>query len=376
MYGMNSAAVGFDGIHKYIRITDIDENARMFRPNPLTSPNGIIDIRYKLSEGDIVFARTGASVGKSYIYNRNDGELYFAGFLIKFSVISGDPYFIFCQTLQESYNKWVQVMSTRSGQPWINAEEYKKLPISTPSIKEQQKISSFLRSIDRRIEKLEQKKQLLEEYKKWVMQKIFSGEIKFKDKDNKAFPKWKRRKLWEVANFLKWKWISKNEISEDWKIPCIRYWELYTCYKESINIVVSKTNLTKADLVLSEANDVIIPSSGETHIDIAKASCVCKSWIALGGDINIIRTEHNGLFLAYYLNNVKRKEIAQLAQGSSVVHLYAKELRQLLLDLPVFDEQLKIAHFLLWIDNEIENIQRIIDGNRQFKKWLLQQMFV
>lgn len=117
MYGMNSAAVGFDGIHKYIRITDIDENARMFRPNPLTSPNGIIDIRYKLSEGDIVFARTGASVGKSYIYNRNDGELYFAGFLIKFSVISGDPYFIFCQTLQESYNKWVQVMSTRSGQP-------------------------------------------------------------------------------------------------------------------------------------------------------------------------------------------------------------------------------------------------------------------
>ena len=101
-YGMNAAAKKFDGIHKYIRITDIDSDSRKFSPNPVTSPEGSIDEKFKLKVNDIVFTRTGASVGKSYLYNVSDGALYYAGFLIKFSITNADSYFVFCHTLRNS----------------------------------------------------------------------------------------------------------------------------------------------------------------------------------------------------------------------------------------------------------------------------------
>ncbi|WP_221412070.1 restriction endonuclease subunit S [Empedobacter brevis] len=152
MYGMNAAATNYDGENQYIRITDIDEQTRLFCPNPLSSPDGELDNKYLLHKGDILFARTGASVGKSYLYNDKDGKIYFAGFLIRLNVRAEDPYFIFSQTLTEKYQRWVLTMSMRSGQPGINAEEYKLLPIVIPSIQEQEKISSFLSLIDSRIQ--------------------------------------------------------------------------------------------------------------------------------------------------------------------------------------------------------------------------------
>ena len=99
---------------------------------------------------------------------------------------------------------------------------------------------------------------------------------------------WERKKLGEIAKFSKGKGIPKIDISPDGETDCIRYGELYTRYNEVIDEVYSKTNVKKKDLVLSDANDVIIPASGETQIDIATASCVLRSGIALGGDLNII----------------------------------------------------------------------------------------
>lgn len=137
---------------------------------------------------------------------------------------------------------------------------------------------------------------------------------------------WERKKLGEVATFSKGKGISKADIIEDGRTECIRYGELYTHYGETIKEIKSKTNIELKDLVLSEANDVIIPASGETQIDIATASCVLKKGIALGGDLNIIKTKNEGVFLSYYLNSRKKYEIANLAQGISVVHLYSSVL--------------------------------------------------
>jgi type I restriction enzyme S subunit len=152
MYGMNAAATVYDGENQYIRITDIDERTRLFTPNPLSSPDGELEDKYLLEKGDILFARTGASVGKSYLYSEKDGKIFFAGFLIRLNVKTENPYFIFSQTLTEKYQKWVLTMSMRSGQPGINAEEYKLLSIVIPSIQEQEKISSFLLLIDERIQ--------------------------------------------------------------------------------------------------------------------------------------------------------------------------------------------------------------------------------
>lgn len=149
---MNTAAITYDGKHKYIRITDIDEETSMFIPNPLCSPNGDFEERYLVKENDILFARTGASVGKSYLYDARDGELYFAGFLIRASIKSEyNGGFIYYQTKSKKYSKWVNLISMRSGQPGINSKEYSSFPIMLTNRSEQNKIANFISLIDNRI---------------------------------------------------------------------------------------------------------------------------------------------------------------------------------------------------------------------------------
>ena len=171
---------------------------------------------------------------------------------------------------------------------------------------------------------------------------------------------WKNTRLGEIANFTKGKGISKSDIDERGNIECIRYGELYTHYGEIINEIKSRTYTNISNLVLSESNDVIIPASGETAIDIATASCVLKSGVALGGDLNIIKTENDGVFLSFYLNSKKKMEIANLAQGISVVHLYSSQLASLSLNLPKIDEQNKISNFLTLLIKRIDTQSKII----------------
>lgn len=151
-YGMNAAAVKYDGKHKYIRITDIDEETSAFIPNPLSSPDGEFEQKYLVKENDILFARTGASVGKSYLYNPNDGELYFAGFLIRARIKPEyNGTFIYYQTKSKKYDRWVKLTSMRSGQPGINSQEYSGYPIAITGKVEQDKIAGFFQMLDNRI---------------------------------------------------------------------------------------------------------------------------------------------------------------------------------------------------------------------------------
>lgn len=150
-YGLNAAAKNYDGVNKYIRITDIDDETHKFKFDELTSPN--IDLKeaknYRLNKGDILFARTGASVGKTYIYCENDGLVYYAGFLIRAKINSNyDSNFIFQNTLTSNYKKYIQVTSQRSGQPGVNAQEYGEYPIMTPTLLEQKKIGDSLKHLD------------------------------------------------------------------------------------------------------------------------------------------------------------------------------------------------------------------------------------
>lgn len=187
--------------------------------------------------------------------------------------------------------------------------------------------------------------------------------------------KWEKKKLGEVAKFSKGKGVSKSDISESGEIECIRYGQLYTHYNEVIYKVISRTNVEIKNLVLSEANDVIIPASGETQIDIATASCVINSGIALGGDLNIIKTNNNGVFLSYYLNNRKKIDIANLAQGVSVVHLYSSQLAILNLNLPILQEQTKIASFLTAVDEKLTQLKNKKSLLEQYKKGVMQKIF-
>ena len=151
-YGLNAPAKAYDGVNKYIRITDIDENTSVYKSDAPVSPDGLLSDEYLVNENDILFARTGASTGKTYLYNQNDGRLFYAGFLIKANVNNNcDPYFIFSQTKTQSYRRWVEIMSTRSGQPGINSQEYASYPLYVPSKEEQEKIALLLRGLDKRI---------------------------------------------------------------------------------------------------------------------------------------------------------------------------------------------------------------------------------
>lgn len=186
---------------------------------------------------------------------------------------------------------------------------------------------------------------------------------------------WKQNLLGEIALFSKGKGISKSEIDKDGEIECIRYGELYTEYSETILEVKSRTNVSRDELVFSEANDVIIPASGETQIDIATASCILRDGIALGSDLNIIKSKTNGVFLSYYLNNGKKKDIAQLAQGISVVHLYASQLKELKLILPKPEEQNKIASFIAKVDNQVQLLEKEKTLLEKYKKGISQKIF-
>ncbi len=186
---------------------------------------------------------------------------------------------------------------------------------------------------------------------------------------------WEKLILGKIAEFSKGKGISKSDIDENGTLECIRYGELYTTYKETISDIKSKTNLDPDKLILSKYNDIIIPASGETQIDIATAACVLKDNVALSGDLNIIRTEKNGVFISYYLNEKKKKDIASLAQGNSVVHLYAKQLKTLSLNLPTLPEQEKIANFLTAVDAKISNLSEEKSLLEQYKKGAMQKIF-
>jgi len=186
---------------------------------------------------------------------------------------------------------------------------------------------------------------------------------------------WEEKRLGDIAAFSKGKGISKSDIDNDGQLECVRYGELYTTYNELIKDVHSKTNIAKEDVKLSQIGDVIIPASGETAIDIATASCVLKDGVAIGGDLNIIRSDIDGVFNAYYLNNKNKYSVARLSQGSSVIHLYAKHLETLKLNLPIKPEQQKIAAFLTAVDNKIEQLSKKQELLGEYKKGLMQQIF-
>ena len=198
--------------------------------------------------------------------------------------------------------------------------------------------------------------------------------LRFKDEQGSDYPDWEGKLLGEISRFSKGKGISKTDVKENGTVKCIRYGELYTRYDETISNVISSTNVPVSELVLSHKNDVIIPASGETALDIASAACITVEGVALGGDINIIRCQQNGIFLAYYLIS-KKKDIARLAQGISIVHLYSAQLASLNLRIPSKQEQQKIATFLSSVDTKIEQLGKKKALLEQYKKGMMQKLF-
>ena len=196
---------------------------------------------------------------------------------------------------------------------------------------------------------------------------------------NLIFPdflgEWKEKRLSEIADLFKGNGISKEQLTDTGE-PCILYGELYTKYKsEVISDIFSKTDIDTRKLVKSKANDVIIPCSGETAVDIATARCVPYDNILLGGDLNIIRLyDCDGSFMSYQLNGKRKYDLAKVAQGVSVVHLYGDHLKGVKTYNPCLEEQKKIAKLLSLLDERIATQNKIIDKLQSLIKGIAQKI--
>ena len=374
-YGMNVASTSFDGKNKYIRITDIDDVSHKFLKNNIVSPSGSLEDKYLVKNDDILFARTGASTGKTYLYNSNDGILYFAGFLIRINVLkSYNSYFIFQNTLTKKYTDWVKVESIRSGQPGINAEQYKSYSIKCPTLAEQNKIANFLTTVDKKITNLENTITSLENQKKGLLQQIFSQKLRFKDKNGNNYPNWEKKKLGDICTIIGggtpdssndeyWNgninWFTPSEIGKTKFIS------------ESIRKITEK-GLKNSSAKLLPKGTILLSSRatiGEKSILLSSATT------NQGFQSLVINKLAFNEFIFYYLDILKNSMI-KYSSGSTFLEISKTQIKNINIILPCLEEQTKIAYFLSAFDRKLENQKAQLEHWKQIKKGLLQQMFV
>lgn len=373
-YGLNASAKEYDGENGYIRITDIDEQSRTFLRAKITSPSDFDD-DYLLTENDLLFTRTGASTGKTYLYDRKDGKLYFAGFLIKFNINNANSRFVFYHTLQSTYDKWVGVMSMRSGQPGINAEEYSSLPIIVPSIDEQTKIATFLTAVDEKLNLLKEKKALLEAYKKGMMQKLFTQEVRFKDDNGEDFEDWEEKRLKELVKIYDGTHQTPTYVENG--IPFYSV-EHITANQFEKTKFISEDVFNKENLrVKLEKGDILMTRIGSIGVarlidwDV-KASFYVS--LALLKKSNKISNNYLVHFInsAFFQNELWERTI----HVAFPQKINLGEIGDCLVLFPNEKEQTKIADFITAVDKKIEMVNDQIDHTQEYKKGLLQQMFV
>lgn len=247
------------------------------------------------------------------------------------------------------------------------------------SKKEQIDISKALTNLQYLITLHQRKLDAVKKLKKAMLQKMFPGkgqkqpEIRFSGFTDD----WEQRKLGEIADYLKGNGYSKNDLTEI-GTPVILYGRLYTEYQFVINEVDTFAN-PKDNSVYSKGNEVIVPASGETPEDIARASAVEKSGILLAGDLNILRPFNfiNPLFLALIISNGEsQKELAKRAQGKSVVHIHNSDIQKVSTSFPTREEQDQIVAVFRNFDTLITLHQRKLEKLKNLKKSMLEMMFV
>ncbi len=326
-YGLNKSAITNEKYPKYIRITDIDNNGKYLYSNAHVD---CLDNNYFLHYGDIVFARTGATTGKNYLYNPRDGELVFAGFLIKFSAdqskIIPSLLFYYCNT--NNFWKYVNICSQRSGQPGLNIDDIQKFKINiVRNLLEQQKIAEILDCATRQVELQEQLVDKLKVQKKALMQKLLTPQ-----------PDWQEVKLGDICKITTGK-LDANEMVENGKYP------FFTCSKD----------IYKIDKYAYDMEALLMAGNGEIG-DIkyynGKFNAYQRTYILYNFTFNIKYTMQ---YLLLHFN----KAVCKGSQKSSMPYirvdllnnakiLYPQNIDQIAIFLENFDKKIELQQKLLW----------------------------
>ncbi len=226
---------------------------------------------------------------------------------------------------------------------------------------------------------MEKKHTLYQSIKKYFLENLFPHDSKIPHLRLPMFSdKFKRFTLNELFISKKGKGLSKDKIQEDGENKCILYGELYTTYSQIISTIKSRTNIFEG--VLSNKMDILMPcSTTTTGKDLATASVLLKENVLLGGDITILRKKKDILdeiYFAYYLSFCLNKTLTSLAQGSTIIHLYWNHIKNIEVLIPSKEEQIQIAKIIKLLDDKIEQSSLQINNLKDYKKGLLQKMFI
>ncbi len=332
----------------------------------------------KVAECDIVFTKTGSTIGKvGYVKKLNERTTINPQIALITSK-NCNPFFLFC-CFSTLYSKnYVRKISVGGAIPTLSQEELKKMAVLLPCPEEQQKIASFLSAVDEKITLTDRRLELMKQYKKGVMQQIFSQEIRFKDDDGNDYPDWEEKKLGDVITVQRGgsprpisdyittdedglNWIKIGDVSPD--SNAIR------STKEKIRKEgLRKTRqVFKGDLILSNSM-----SYGRPYI-LEIDGCIHDGWLLLRDD----RNSFDKKFLCFVLSSESiLRQYKAKASGGVVDNLNSELVQSVSISIPSLPEQQKIASFLSAVDEKITLIDKQLENLKQYKKSLLQQMFV
>ncbi len=316
-----------------------------------------------INKGDILYALYGATSGEVAISKLN-GAINQAILCIR---TNEDKYFIYQWLNLKKY----KILSTylQGGQGNLSSKIIKDLKLNLPKKQEQKKIASFLTTVDKKIEQLTKKVKFQEQYKKGVMQKIFKQEIRFKNDDGSEFEEWE----WKNGNLI-FKSISNKNHNSDLPILAISQ-EYGAIPRDMIDYKISVTNNSISSYKVVEIGDFIISlRSFQGGIEYSKYKGICSpAYIILKSIIEI----NNIFFKSYfktptYIQQLNSK-IEGIRDGKMISYKYFSEIK---LPLPQKQEQTKIANFLSSLDKKIDSTKEQLAKTKEFKKGLLQRIFV
>lgn len=373
-YGINAPAVPYsDRLPMYIRITDITEDGG-FSPDKLASVNAEYSDAYFLSDGDIVLARTGASVGKSYRYKTTDGPLVFAGFLIR---VKPDgtrllPGYVASYLKTGSYWRWVQLNSMRSGQPGINGNEYAKLPLPLPPLPEQSAIATALSDVDALLSSLDALIAKKRDIRQAVMQQLLTGKTRLPGFEGE----WTVKRLDQLAN-IRSGGTPSTTVSRFWDggIPWCTPTDITRLgggkYLLDTSRQITSEGLSNSSAELIPANSVVMTS----RATIGECAINLKPVTTNQGFKNFVPFEDTDVNFLYYLLQTQKQGFMQLCAGSTFLEIGKTQLAAYKVHLPSTKaEQTAIAQVLSDMDVELAALEARRDKTRLLKQGMMQEL--
>ena len=388
----NADDYDIDGNIKTIRGTDISLDGEIkYSQVPIAKLDFDFIKNHILKDGDLVMITT-ADCGLTGVFSKQEFVYIPSAYAVKITLNEmGNPeyfkYFFQTNHAKSEVKSFIRKATVAN----LPCSDILRIKLYRPTIQEQEKIASFFWAVDTRISQLRRKHELLQTYKRGVMQKIFSQQIRFKCNDGQPFRDWQDKKLNNLFKWVRTNSLSRDALSfESGTIQNIHYGDIHKKFKsqfllskEEVPYIVDEFFASNIDLEdFCKIGDLVIADASEDYADIGKAIEIIEvepNKLVAGLHCFIARPK-GAIIVGYsgYLfksENI-RKQIKKIAQGISVLGISKTNLEHLNVPLPCTEEQAKIADFLTAIDKKIEAVAKQIDLTEQFKKGLLQKMFV